>query len=128
MTPDMDKTVANTDIVFQTPLNVVDFVSLAVGENGDVYAATYEGTIWRYTPEGELVREYPGTEFLCALQYNDGFIYGFHANTKDIILLDTESRKIKVLYAGLEAIQISALAVVDESIYIGRTAIFSSIV
>ena len=117
-TPEIDQTDVDSEIFFKTPENAVNFVSLAVGENADVYAATYEGTVSRYTPEGELVREYPGTEFFCALQYTDGFLYGFNANTKDIVRLDPESGELQVLYAELDAVQLSAMAVVGSRMYL----------
>lgn len=124
MPPDIDKTSADAEIVFKTPENVVNLVSLAVGDDANVYTATYEGIVSRYTPEGEFVREYSGTEFLCALQYYDGFIYGFNANTKDIVRLDPESGEIEVLYAGLEHTFVRGLSVSDGFLYLVAIPLF----
>jgi len=91
--------------------NLTDIVSVAVSPNADVYAATLENCLARYSPDGDLLEEFPGTEHMCGLFYANGFIYGYQAVTHDILEFDINKKTLRVVYAGLQASVIRSLAV-----------------
>jgi len=109
-----DKTPPHSDgqteeAVFRSSL--ADIASFAISPNAELFAVTMENGLARYSQDGGLLEEYPGTEQMRGLFYTNGFIYGYHASTHDILEFDVNNKKIRVVYAGLQAADIRSLAV-----------------
>ena len=114
--PAFTPTAADTETVFGTPEGVTDLYAFTVDVNGNVYAASHKSPVGKYTPDGSLIREYPGSESLCALRFCGGALYGVNTDTKDILRLDVDTGKAETVCGGTGLNYISSAAVSDKYI------------
>ena len=108
-----------SEIIFTSP--AADIFSVTISDNAEVYAASLDGGISRYTFDGHLLDEYPNTEGVFGLFYCDGFVYGFVYTTGyycDVVELDTETGALRTVYANLLAESIKSLTVSENLIFI----------
>lgn len=96
--------------------SVSDLISLAISPEAEVYAATYQGSIGRYTPAGELLEEYPGTDNWLHLNYHDGLLYGYDHLRQNVVEFDPKSKETRIIYADLPIVEIRSLTVAHGNI------------
>ncbi|MCL2665576.1 MAG: hypothetical protein FWE82_08185 [Defluviitaleaceae bacterium] len=104
------------EIIFHE--NQVNLVNMALGEGTNYYGISMHGYIKEYTADGTIVNEFPGTEYIYGLTYVDGYIYGYDIIDCNIVELNTKTKTLRIIYAGLPDDEIREMVVTDGKIYL----------
>jgi len=118
----VDKTIVSyeqSEYIFGTNKN--GFVSLAVDEDANVYAAVLDEGISKYSNDGILLKTYMHTESIYGLRYNDGFLYGYfsrYGNLGDIFQMNLETSRIKTFNVDFPIAEVRSFTVSGDYAYI----------
>jgi ABC-type glycerol-3-phosphate transport system substrate-binding protein len=104
-----------TDIVFTSKID--NLASVTVGADAEVYGAVWEKDVARFSAEGDLLDEYPGTQNIYGLYFDGGIIYGYqHDETTErinLVSINPHNKDVTVVYDGLPAEEVRSLTVKD---------------